>query len=175
MGPDEYHDAYPSAQKPGIDNNAYTNVMVVWLLRRAADALSVLYGYHCNEVLAALTVEPGELERWTDITTKMFVPFHDGVISQFEGYERLAELDWDAYRARYDNIGRLDLILEAEADSPNRYKLTKQADTLMLFYLLSAEELREALCRIRLSPHARDHSAYGRLLPGAHRSRIYPQ
>ena len=34
----------------------------------------------------------------------MFVPFHDGVISQFEGYDELAELDWDAYRERYGNI-----------------------------------------------------------------------
>jgi trehalose/maltose hydrolase-like predicted phosphorylase len=75
----------------------------------------------------------------------MFVPFHDGVISQFDGYERLAELDWDAYRNRYGDIGRLDLILEAEGDTPNRYRLSKQADTLMLFYLLSAEELRELL------------------------------
>ena len=143
MGPDEYHDAYPGADQPGIDNNAYTNVMVVWLMRRAADALAVLHGYHCDELVAALAVEPAELERWTDMTSKMFVPFHDGVISQFEGYERLAELDWEAYRARYANIGRLDLILEAEGDTPNRYKLSKQADTLMLFYLLSAEELRE--------------------------------
>jgi trehalose/maltose hydrolase-like predicted phosphorylase len=79
------------------------------------------------------------------MTSKMFVPFHDGVISQFEGYEHLAELDWNAYRARYPNIGRLDLILEAEGDTSNRYKLSKQADTPMLFYLLSAEELRELL------------------------------
>jgi len=79
------------------------------------------------------------------MTSKMFVPFHDGVISQFEGYEHLAELDWNAYRARYPNIGRLDLILEAEGDTSNGYKLSKQADTLMLFYLLSAEELRELL------------------------------
>jgi HAD superfamily hydrolase (TIGR01509 family) len=145
MGPDEYHDAYPGADRPGIDNNAYTNVMVVWLLRRAADALAVLHGYHCDEVVAALAVDQAELERWTDMTSKMFVPFHDGVISQFEGYERLVELDWSAYWARYANIGRLDLILEAEGDTPNRYKLSKQADTLMLFYLLSAEELRELL------------------------------
>jgi beta-phosphoglucomutase family hydrolase len=145
MGPDEYHDAYPGAVQPGIDNNAYTNVMVVWLMRHAAEALTVLHGYHCDELVAALAVEPAEIERWTDISARMFVPFHDGVISQFEGYERLIELDWNAYRARYPNIGRLDLILEAEGDTPNRYKLSKQADTLMLFYLLSAEELRELL------------------------------
>ena len=105
----------------------------------------MLHGYHCDELVAAFDIGADELERWCDITARMFVPFHDGVISQFEGYEKLAELDWDAYRARYGNIGRLDLILEAEGDSTNRYKLSKQADVLVLLYLLSAEELRELL------------------------------
>jgi trehalose/maltose hydrolase-like predicted phosphorylase len=79
----------------------------------------------------------------------MFVPFHDGgIISQFEGYEQLHELDWKDYRSRYGNIQRLDLILEAEGDTANRYKLSKQADVLMLFYLFSAEELRELFERL---------------------------
>ena len=145
MGPDEFHDAYPNADRPGVDNNAYTNVMVVWLMRRAIDTVALLRGYYSLGLVSTLGVDAAEIQRWTDITSKMFVPFHDGVISQFEGYERLAELDWNAYRNRYADIGRLDLILEAEGDSPNRYKLSKQADTLMLFYLLSAEELRELL------------------------------
>jgi alpha,alpha-trehalase len=76
------------------------------------------------------------------------VPFHDGVISQFEGYERLDELDWEGYRDRYGDIGRLDRILEAEGDTPNRYKLSKQADVLMLFYLLSARELTDLFSRL---------------------------
>jgi alpha,alpha-trehalase len=145
MGPDEFHDAYPNADCPGVDNNAYTNVMVVWLMRRAIDTVAMLRGYNSLGLTSTFGVDGADLERWTDITSKMFVPFHDGVISQFEGYEQLAELDWDAYRNRYGDIGRLDLILEAEGDSPNRYRLSKQADTLMLFYLLSAEELRELL------------------------------
>ncbi|MEZ5582228.1 MAG: hypothetical protein R3F37_05080 [Candidatus Competibacteraceae bacterium] len=57
-------------------------------------------------------------------------------MSQFEGYEDLQELDWQAYREKYGDIHRLDRILEAEGDSANRYKLSKQADLLMLFYLL---------------------------------------
>ena len=61
---------------------------------------------------------------------------------------KLAELDWEDYRTRYGNIQRLDLILEAENDSANRYKLSKQADVLMLFYLFSAEELRELFERL---------------------------
>ena len=79
----------------------------------------------------------------------MYLPFHDdGIISQFEGYEKLAELDWEAPRTRYGNIQRLDLILEAEQDSANRYKLSKQADVLMLFYLFSAEELGALFTRL---------------------------
>jgi hypothetical protein len=66
----------------------------------------------------------------------------------FDGYENLAEFDWDAYRAQYATIGRLDLILAAEGDSPNNYRLSKQADVLMLFYLLSAEEPRDTLGRL---------------------------
>lgn len=78
----------------------------------------------------------------------MFVPFHDGVISQFEGYEKLVELDWAGYQQRYGDIQRLDRILEAEDDDVNRYKAAKQADALMLLYLLSSDELRELLSRL---------------------------
>ena len=79
----------------------------------------------------------------------MFVPFHgDGVISQFEGYEELEELDWDAYRAKYGNVQRLDRILRAEGDDPNRYKVAKQADTVMLFFLFSDAELRRLFERL---------------------------
>jgi trehalose/maltose hydrolase-like predicted phosphorylase len=94
-----------------------------------------------------LSVE--EIARWGDISRKMYVPFHDdGIISQFEGYEKLHEIDWEAYRTRYGNIQRLDLILEMENDSANRYKLSKQADVLMLFYLFSAEEIGELFERL---------------------------
>ncbi|HSO94220.1 MAG TPA: glycosyl hydrolase family 65 protein, partial [Candidatus Dormibacteraeota bacterium] len=146
MGPDEYHDRYPGAERSGIDNNAYTNVMVVWLLSRALELLELLPSYRCDELRLSLQLRPDETQQWDEIRSRMFVPFQaDGVINQFEGYERLAELDWDTYRSRYGNIGRLDLILEAEGDTANRYKLSKQADVLMLFYLLSADELRDLL------------------------------
>jgi trehalose/maltose hydrolase-like predicted phosphorylase len=65
------------------------------------------------------------------------------IISQFEGYEDLEEFDWEEYRNRYGDIQRLDRILEAEGDDPNRYKVSKQADVLMLFYLFATEELRD--------------------------------
>ncbi len=43
---------------------------------------------------------------------------------------------------------RLDRILEAEGDTPNGYKASKQADVLMLFYLFSAEELQQLFERL---------------------------
>jgi len=79
----------------------------------------------------------------------MFVPFHnDGIISQFEGYDELKELDWDRYRERYGNIQRLDRILRAEGDDPDRYKVSKQADVVMLFYLFSPTALKELFDRL---------------------------
>ncbi len=157
MGPDEFHTGYPGAEETGIDNSAYTNVMTVWVLARALDALDRLTPHDRDELLETLGIEPSELDRWKDITEKMFVPFHgDGIISQFEGYEDLKELDWDAYRRRYDDIQRLDRILEAEDDDVNRYQVSKQADVLMLFYLLSLDELRELFEQLgyRLDPDA---------------------
>ncbi len=144
MGPDEFHDGYPGADEPGINNNAYTNVMAVWVLCRALEAIELLPDMRRQILVERLALKSEELERWEDITHKMRVVFHDdGIISQFEGYDKLEEFDWEGYRKRYGNIQRLDRILEAEGDTPNRYKLSKQADVLMLFYLLSADELRE--------------------------------
>lgn len=150
MGPDEFHDGYPNSSRPGLNNNAYTNIMAVWVLCRALDVLDLLPDIRRAELTTRLGLSTQEIARWDDISRKMFVPFHDdGIISQFEGYEKLAELDWEDYRRRYGNIQRLELILEAENDSANRYKLSKQADALMLFYLFSAEELGALFARLR--------------------------
>jgi trehalose/maltose hydrolase-like predicted phosphorylase len=149
MGPDEFHEGYPGLRAPGLNNNAYTNIMAVWVLCRALDVLDLLPDIRRAELVRRLGLSAQEIARWGDISRRMVVPFHgDGIISQFEGYEKLAELDWEGYRARYGNIQRLELILEAENDSANRYKLSKQADVLMLFYLFSSEELGQLFARL---------------------------
>jgi len=149
MGPDEYHDAYPGRDRPGLDNNTYTNVMAVWVLRHAIQALEELPPHYRDEVIGELALGADELDHWRDISSKMRVVFHeDGVLSQFEGYEQLEEFDWEGYRARYGNIQRLDRVLEAEGDSANRYKVSKQADVLMLLFLLSPGGLQRLLRRL---------------------------
>ncbi|MEU4654598.1 glycosyl hydrolase family 65 protein [Streptomyces sp. NPDC023723] len=141
MGPDEYHDAYPDAAQAGLDDNAYTNVTAAWVLVRALEVLGSLPEPRRRELVERTGLDGGELEQWEDVSRTLYIPFHDGVISQFEGYGDLAELDWGGYYKRYDDIRRLDRVLEAEGDSVNRYKASKQADVLMLGYLFSPAEL----------------------------------
>jgi len=144
IGPDEYHDAYPESKKPGLNNNTYTNIMAVFVLNKAVELQNILSPMHFAELCEKLHIEQAEIERWEEIRKKMKVPFHDGnIISQFEGYEDLKELEWETYRKKYSNIQRLDRILEAEGDSVNHYKVSKQADVLMLFYLFSNKELKK--------------------------------
>ena len=146
MGPDEYHDGYPDAPGQGLRDNAYTNVLAAWVCARATDVLAVVAGHDCDDLHARLSIGTQEPGQWMHLSRRLAVPLHgDGIISQFDGYEALAELDWEHYRASYGNIGRLDLILEAEGDSTNRYKLAKQADVLMLVHLLGPEGLLETL------------------------------
>jgi trehalose/maltose hydrolase-like predicted phosphorylase len=150
MGPDEFHEKYPDAPEGGLRNNAYTNIMVAWLWDIAGKLLTLLPDSRVEALRARLGIGAEELALWQDMSRRTFVPFHgDEIISQFEGYGELEELDWDAYRAKYGNIQRLDRILRAEGDDPNRYKITKQADTVMLFFLFSHDELREIFGRLR--------------------------
>jgi trehalose/maltose hydrolase-like predicted phosphorylase len=158
MGPDEFHEKYPGAAEGGLRNNAYTNVMVAWLCGLACEVLSLLPASRADALRARLEISAEELHLWEDMSRRMFVPFHDdGIISQFEGYDELEELDWDRYRERYGNIQRLDRILRAEGDDPDRYKISKQADAVMLFYLFSPSALRRLF--ERLGYECRDDTA----------------
>ncbi len=149
MGPDEFHEGYPGTEEAGVDNNAYTNVMVSWTLHRALEALRELPLQHHRDIRTELRLEDQELDRWKDIADRLYVPFHgDGIMSQFEGYDNLKELDLEKYRERYCTLHRMDRILEAEGDSIRNYRMSKQADALMLLYLFSEDELREHLGRM---------------------------
>ncbi len=152
MGPDEFHTAYPEAdpaEEGGLDNNAYTNVMVAWLLACALDVVDLLPDERRRWLFESVGVDDAECERWDRISRGLVVPFEEGgIISQFEGFGALEEFPFEAYRETYDNLRRLDRILEKEGDHPNRYQISKQADVLMLFYLFSREELQDTLERL---------------------------
>lgn len=159
VGPDEYHDAYPGVGRPGLDDNAYTNVTAAWVLARTLDVLHELPELPRRDLCERTGLDSAELDRWEDVSKKLYVPFHAGVISQFEGYGALEELDWAGYRERYGDIRRLDRILEAEGDTVNRYQASKQADVLMLGYLFSPAELGDLFRRLG---HELDDTAWRR-------------
>ncbi|MEX1013519.1 MAG: glycosyl hydrolase family 65 protein [Waddliaceae bacterium] len=149
MGPDEYHDSYPDSSEPGLNNNAYTNVLASWLLNRTTELLRTLPEDHYKEIVEIFGIDDAELEKWKEISQKLRLTFHeDGVINQFEGFDKLKEFPMEEYREKYGESLRLDRILEAEGDSPNHYQVTKQADLLMLFYLFSSKELEKTFERM---------------------------
>ena len=152
IGPDEYHDAYPGAEKPGLNNNAYTNLMVMFVMDQALNLQHLIPEQDWEYLRKKLGIEDRELKIWQKMSRRMKIVFHDdGIISQFEGYEALKEFNWDEYKIKYGNIQRLDRILEKEGDSANNYKLSKQPDVIMLFYLFSAETLRKMFKRLDYS------------------------
>lgn len=159
VGPDEYHTAYPGAGSPGVDNNAYTNVTAVWTLCRALEVLDHVPPDAAVSLRAKLGITKAELALWDRISRKVRLAFHgDGILSQFEGFDRLEPLLPDTLPPHLKGH-RLDWALSAVGQNSNSYQMSKQADTLTLFYLFSSEEVFSILERLG---YAFDQSALER-------------
>ena len=144
MGPDEFHEKLPGSSKPGLNDNAYTNVLIVWILEKAEAMFHLLSSRYKERLIEKVGLDIKEFERWDDIKKKIKIGFNkQKIIAQFEGYFKLKELDWDKYRKKYKNIQRMDRILKAEGRAPDDYKVAKQADVLMLFYVLRLDQIKE--------------------------------
>lgn len=141
MGPDEFHEQYHNAKEGGLRDNAYTNIMVVWAIDKAFEIINLI-GEAASSVKSKLTLDDDELAEWKTISRKLNIVISpEGIISQYDGYFDLAELDWNYYKQKYGNIYRLDRILKAEGKSADEFKVAKQADTLMAFYNLDESEV----------------------------------
>ncbi|MEU9044662.1 MULTISPECIES: hypothetical protein [unclassified Kitasatospora] len=82
----------------------------------------------------------------TASSPKAFPDMPDPWTLRFQGFDPAAEGLREALCAVGNtDLRRLDRILEAEGDTVNRYKASKQADALMLWYLFSAREVRDLL------------------------------
>ncbi len=142
MGPDEFHEMYPNAKKGGLKDNAYTNVMVAWLFKKAKELAGTLSQSAKKKLLIKINLDEQEIEQWQNIRKKLRLVINsEGIISQYDGYFELKELDWDYYRKKYGNVYRMDRLLKAEGKSADEYKVAKQADTLMIFYNLEKKEV----------------------------------
>ncbi|MCF6277462.1 MAG: beta-phosphoglucomutase family hydrolase [Anaerolineales bacterium] len=153
MGPDEFHEKYPDAAEGGLKNNSYTNLLVTWILQRAFDLLEKMSVKSRTALREKIKLADPELTRWQDIAQKLTVPIsEEGILEQFEGFSALKELDWAHYREKYGDIHRMDRILKAEGESPDAYQVAKQADALMIFYVLSEAEVKKILNDLGYAP-----------------------
>ncbi len=144
VGPDEFHEKYPKSKSGGLKDNSYTNFMVIWAINKAFKLIELLSPNIKDEIMKKIGLSNTELMKWKDIQRKMNVIISkEGIISQFDKYFDLDELDWDFYQKKYKNTHRMDRILKSEGKSPDNYKVSKQADTLMIFFLLDLKEIKE--------------------------------
>jgi trehalose/maltose hydrolase-like predicted phosphorylase len=117
IGPDEYHER--------INDNAYTNVMARWNLRRAAHATA--HG----------TVDTSERRRWLDLAEALIDGYDPAtrVYEQFAGFFALEPLA--IAKIAPQRPVSADLLLGAART--HAAQVVKQADVLMLHYLVPEE------------------------------------
>lgn len=147
MGPDEFHEMMPTSMqsesnKHGVNDNAYTNIMVSWLMMFAKDICSFFNG-KLNNLYKKMNVIGSELEKWSDISSNIFLSINNGIIEQFDGFLEMQELDFEEYKNKYGNIERIDRILKSEGKTPDDYQVCKQADLIMAFYNFPFESEKE--------------------------------
>ncbi len=146
MGPDEFHEKYPESETGGLRNNAYTNLMSIWVIRKTMETLQSFGASQKVDLYKKIGLSDMELAQWQEIVENLSLDIsEDGIIAQYEGYFDLEELDWDHYRKKYGNIYRMDRLLKAEGLSPDNFKVAKQADMLMTYYNLDRDVVDELI------------------------------
>lgn len=142
VGPDEFHTCYGEDLHNGINNNAYTNFMASWSIKASVELFLLMTDYRQKELLRKTKISRSELNTLYELSRLIYISIDEnGIIEQFEKFNSLNDLDWNKYIRKYGNIQRIDRILEEEGDSVTKYKVNKQSDVLMIYYLFSQEEV----------------------------------
>lgn len=128
IGPDEYHER--------VDNNAFTNRMVQWHLQTALrvwDWLGAVDPEKAEDLQERLALTDFRFAHWMEVIGKLWVPQdpRSGLIEQFEGFFALEDINLEEYEPR---LRSMQVLLGIEG--ANQRQVLKQADALMLFYLL---------------------------------------
>ncbi len=131
IGPDEFHET--------IDDNAFTNLMARWNLRRGAEVVSILrerWPDRLAQLQEKLALDDAEPAEWLRAADELLVPFNDasGLYEQFEGYFRLEDVDLRKYAGR---TKAMDVLLGREGITKSQ--ILKQADVVALLALLPEE------------------------------------
>jgi trehalose/maltose hydrolase-like predicted phosphorylase len=131
IGPDEYHEH--------IDDNAYTNVMARWNIRRALDVAAWLreqWPARWVSLSSHLGLHDAELKQWLNVANTLATGLHPktGLFEQFSGYFALEDIDLKNYEGR---TVPMDVVLGRERIQKSR--VVKQADVVALLALLPEE------------------------------------
>jgi len=135
IGPDEYHEH--------IDDNAFTNVMARWNIRRAIDVATLLRDRWpaCWKSLSSrLGLDNAELNQWVKAADTIAIGLdpNTGLFEQFAGYFGLEEIDLADYAGR---SVPMDVVLGRERTQGSQ--VIKQADVVALLGLLPDEFVGE--------------------------------
>ncbi|MBN1384412.1 MAG: glycoside hydrolase family 65 protein [Elusimicrobia bacterium] len=130
IGPDEFHES--------VNNNAYTNVMVQWHLRKAVSLYKTFEKSHRIEIKKLdkkIDIKQNEMKNWMEIAKKIYVPVSKkaNIIEEFDGFFKkkyipLPELDSNSLPVFPRDLKVTDII---------KTQFVKQADVVLLMYLLS--------------------------------------
>jgi len=128
IGPDEYHEH--------IDDNAYTNVMARWNIRRGLDVAALLserWPASWTRLSGSLELDQSELKQWLNVANTMATGLDPatGLFEQFAGYFALEDIDLSDYEGR---TVPMDVVLGRERTQQSQ--VVKQADVVALLGLL---------------------------------------
>jgi trehalose/maltose hydrolase-like predicted phosphorylase len=131
IGPDEYHD--------DVDDNAYTNLIAAWNLRRGTETTQILqqrWPDRWRDFKLSLHLADDEARTWSELAESMFIAFDPETLlfEQFSGYFDKEPTDLKSYEPRST---AMDMILGH--DGIQKTNVIKQADVLMATYLLWKE------------------------------------
>lgn len=129
IGPDEY--------KEHVDNNAYTNYMAAYIMKLALRIIDFLNGsdpelYRRLDKKLSLSHIKEKIEKCID---KLYlpVPNEEGIIPQSDQFLGLKKLDLTKYK---NSKEVLTIYNDFNTKQLNQYMVSKQADTVMLLFLL---------------------------------------
>ncbi len=150
-GPDEYHNH--------VSDNAYTNVMARWNLRRAAEWVD-----GAAPERAPGHASPAERSRWRDVADRLADGFDQasGVYEQFDGYFGLDPVKIAELAAR-----PLSGEVFLGRDRVEATQCVKQPDVLMLYQLIP-DELRPGTLEANVDFYDPRTSHGSTLSPGIH-------
>ncbi|MGP0090328.1 MAG: glycoside hydrolase family 65 protein, partial [Xanthobacteraceae bacterium] len=131
IGPDEYHEH--------IDDNAFTNVMARWNIRRALDVAALLrqrWPEAWARLASRLDLDDTELKHWLEVADTMTTGLDPGtgLFEQFAGFFTLEKIDLADYAGR---SVPMDVVLGRERTRQSQ--VIKQADVVALLGLLPKE------------------------------------